>query len=169
MAAGVALPVVQPIAPSSAELNVFNRYKAEVAQKLGRTSFDWRIEMADTTHAAYPTVKRYLVWEILGPEYNNKSFLTEFSLVQLPGCCGVCVSFHAALANPFKKRGLGTIFNKVRIDLARTLGYGIILSTDVLSNQVQRKIFEKNEWKDICTFTNPRTTHVVAISVKELR
>lgn len=95
--------------------------------------------------------------------------VASFSLRQLPGCCGVLVSYHGRVYNPYRKMGIGTLLNQMKIDIARVWGYTTLLCTDVIDNQPQRKILGKNGWKDIHTFTNKRTGNLVAITVRDLR
>ena len=103
---------------------------------------------------------------------SNKYWLSNggsmFTIKQMPGCCGICISTGCWIHHNSRNKGIGTLLNKLRIDLARGLGYGILMCTDVTSNQHQRRILSKNGWKDIYTFVNPRTNHEVAISVIDL-
>lgn len=103
--------------------------------------------------------------------YNDKKtmVISMFRMVQLPGCCGVCVSFHSTVSAEFRSRGIGTLLNKVRMEMARADGYTIMLCTDRMKNEPQRRILEKNGWKDIYRFTNRRTWSDLFISIKELR
>jgi GNAT superfamily N-acetyltransferase len=98
----------------------------------------------------------------------DKKPVSHFFLCQLPGCCGICVSFYAYVMPPFRKKGLGVLFNDLQGHIATQRGYGLLISTDVKSNIPQRKILAKNGWKDIYGFVNPRTNNEVAISIKEL-
>jgi hypothetical protein len=98
--------------------------------------------------------------------YSN--WVGTFCLAQLPGCCGVCVSYHSRMAGAYKRKGIGTYLNSLRVRLARALGYGVILCTDTMDNTAQRKILQRNGWQDIYIFENPRTENKVAISVQEL-
>lgn len=107
-------------------------------------------------HRIYPIVRK------------GRTKIASFTLVQLPGCCGVQVSTGAWVAPEYRRRGLGTILNELRIYLSRIQGYGCLLCTDLLSNTPQRRLLSKLGWKDIHTFQNPRTTNQIAISVKEL-
>lgn len=93
----------------------------------------------------------------------------HWSLAGFPGCCGICVSTEAAVHHPFAKKGLGTLLNALRIDWARTLGYGTLLCTDIAKNLPQRKVLAINGWKDVHSFINPRTSNEVIISVFDLK
>lgn len=91
--------------------------------------------------------------------------VASFQLYPMINCCGICVSTQAEVAPEYRGRGLGTLLNSLRIDIARYLGYGLLLCTDVDSNEYQRRILKKNGWKDIHTFLNPRTKNKIHISV----
>jgi hypothetical protein len=91
--------------------------------------------------------------------------VASFELFPMINCCGICVSTRAEVNINYRKRGLGIIFNSLRIDIARALDYGILMCTDVESNIAQRKILDKNGWEDIFKFVNPRTNRTVFISV----
>lgn len=92
----------------------------------------------------------------------------EFHLQQLPGCCGVCVSTGAQVHHSYQKKGLGVLLNSLRIDMARELGFGVLLCTDKMTNKPQRKILAANGWKDVHKFINPRTGNTIAISLINL-
>lgn len=96
------------------------------------------------------------------------SVAAKFSLVPMINCCGIVVSTQAEVTSGFQGKGLGTLLNSFRIDLARHKGYGVLLCTDVESNEPQRRVLKKNGWKDIFKFVNPRTKNVVCISVINL-
>src|SRR6266850_1124240 len=57
-----------------------------------------------------------------------------WNLTMLPGCCGVVVSTGAGVTRAWQKKGLGTALNLVRIEMARAMGYGLLLCTDLASN-----------------------------------
>ena len=90
--------------------------------------------------------------------------IASFHLYPMINCCGICVSTGSRVHKDFQKLGLGTLLNTLRIDIARNLGYGLLLCTDVESNEPQRKILQKNGWRDIHKFINPRTKNTVIIS-----
>lgn len=92
----------------------------------------------------------------------------SFKLVQMPGCCGICISTGAFVYEEYRGKGLGTLLNKLRIEMARQMGYGILMCTDVAKNKAQRKILTGNDWQDILYFTNPRTKNDIYVSVFDL-
>ena len=107
-------------------------------------------------------------YNVLGKNPDKNGITASFSLAQLPGCCGVCVSYHASVAINIRRKGLGTLLCSIRKDIARALGYGCMLCTDVVKNEPQQRILVKNGWKEVHTFRNPRTWNDVNIHVVNL-
>jgi len=95
----------------------------------------------------------------------GKQVVASWELYQMKNCCGICVSTVAMVEQPFRKNGLGLVLNQIRIDLARMMGYGLLLCTDVTSNVPQQKILKANGWKLIHKFINPRTNNELGIHV----
>ena len=98
----------------------------------------------------------------------NVRRVASFSMGLFNGCCGICISYHSSVSIPFRKKGLGTLLNKFRRELARLDGYTILLCTDVVTNKPQRKLLENAGWKDLLTFKNNRSGNTVALSMYDL-
>lgn len=98
----------------------------------------------------------------------DNKFIAGFQLKQFPGCCAFVISTQACTTHLYRKKGIGSILNLLRIDIARTLGYSSLICTDIESNIAQRKILAKNGWKDIHSVVNKRTNNNVFISVINL-
>lgn len=94
--------------------------------------------------------------------------IAGFELHPMINCCGICVSTRAFVKEGYRGKGLGEALNSIRIDISRTLGYGLLLCTDVESNEAQRKILKKNGCTDIYKFVNPRTKNTVILTVINL-
>lgn len=94
--------------------------------------------------------------------------VARFNLVPMPGCCGICISTGSKVDDEFKGKGIGTLLNSLRIDIAREMGYGLLMCTDVETNTPQRRILGKNGWRDIHKFVNPRTKNSVYVTVVNL-
>ena len=93
----------------------------------------------------------------------NQRRLAEFELYQMPHCCGIAVSCRALVAPEYRKRGLGALFNMFRQDIARQLGFSLLMCTDVAQNEPQRKLLKTNGWKDLISFVNQRTRNTVYV------
>lgn len=89
-----------------------------------------------------------------------------FKMTEMPSCCAFVVS-HGSVVG-VEGKGVGTRLNRFRQDLAKAWGYSGIICTDVDTNKGQRRILEKEGWKDIFQRRNARTNNLVNISVKEL-
>ena len=100
---------------------------------------------------------------------NGGAYIAGFGLKEMIGCCGICVSTASWVHENYQRRGLGSLLNKLRQDLAREMGYSILLCTDRLQNKAQRKLLAKAGWEDIYEFTNQRTSNRIAISVIQLK
>jgi hypothetical protein len=91
----------------------------------------------------------------------GREIVADFKLSELPGCCGVCVSFFAHVFPDFRGKGIGTMLNRLRIAIAKEAKYGLLICTDVDNNIPQNKILAKNGWELAANFINPKTKHCV--------
>jgi hypothetical protein len=98
-----------------------------------------------------------------GDDPDRKITIASFELIPMINCCGILVSTRASVEKRFRALGLGTILNSLRIDMARDMGYGILMATEDRANEAQSKIFKQNGWNLIKDFINPRTSHRVGI------
>ena len=93
----------------------------------------------------------------------NNINISNFTLIQLPGCCGVCVSTRCWVKETYRNKGLNTLLNNFRMEIAKYLGYTVLLCTDKEDNKAQKRVLEKNNWKQIDQFKNKRTGNIVNI------
>jgi hypothetical protein len=94
--------------------------------------------------------------------------IATFSMTELPGCCGVCVSHYSHIIEQFRGKGLGTLLCGIRKDIAKTMNYSCLLCTDVDDNLPQQRILDKHGWKKIHNFKNIKTGSTVNINVVNL-
>ena len=106
-----------------------------------------------------------LKFEIIDLQGN---LISTFRLLQMVGCCGICISTGTYVHPDFRGKGVNIILNNFRIDIAKHLGYGLLMCTDLKSNTPQMKTLDKNGWKHIREFQNPRTGNILNITIKEL-
>ena len=99
---------------------------------------------------------------------NKDKIISQFKLIQMPGCCGICISTGTYINPEFRGKGVNIILNNFRIDIATYLGYGLLMCTDLKSNIPQMKTLDKNGWKHIHEFKNPRTGNILNVTIKEL-
>jgi len=86
-----------------------------------------------------------------------------FTLVCMPGCCGIAISTACTVATPFRGKGLGTLLNRMRMQMAYELGYSVMLCTDVMNNTPQQLILRKNKWMRLLQFDNRRTYNSISL------
>ena len=94
--------------------------------------------------------------------------ISRFELAQMLGCCGICISTGTYVHPDFRGKGVNSLLNNFRIDIATYLGYGLLMCTDLKSNTPQMKTLDKNGWKHIHEFENPRTGNILNVTIKEL-
>lgn len=91
----------------------------------------------------------------------GNELIASFTLAQLPGCCGVCVSTAAHVSNSIRGKGLGKYLNNIRIRLAKAFKYGKMICTVIKGNVAQEKILIDNGWKVTDEFVNPKTGNII--------
>lgn len=99
---------------------------------------------------------------------SEKVYVSSFRFAHFPGCCGIVISTAAVVSEKYRHRGIGTILNRMRISIARRMGFGMIICTDLERNAPQRKVLKKNGWRDLWMFKNPRTGNALAVSAYDL-
>lgn len=144
--------------------------KESLTAVLGTSHFDLFNKTTRSSYCEKLDVGQYelLVGEIGDVKGAKTKVAASFELHPMINCCGICVSTKAFVAEGFRRKGLGAMLNSLRIEIARLNGYGLLLCTDVESNEAQRKVLAKNGWKDVHDFVNPRTQNKVFISVVNL-
>jgi len=144
---------------------IIEKIHQQITTILGTKEWDLKVK---ETHTSFSEKLNTGTYELLlyGPAV--PATIASFQLVPMINCCGICVSTQASVNINYQHRGLGTLLNQTRIDIARYLGYGLLLCTDVENNLPQRKILEANGWKDVYKFINPRTKRNIFISVINL-
>ena len=105
---------------------------------------------------------KYLVKKV------NGSFIAEWYMEEMPGCCGICVSTSVYVGTEFQNKGIGTILNEFRCSWAKEYGFGLLMATVVTDNVAQRRVLAKNGWEELKSFTNPKTTSEIAVHVYDL-
>ena len=93
--------------------------------------------------------------------------VAEFSLQELPGCCGVLVFYHASVAKDFRNRGLGKLLLRVREESAVKAGYTMGMCTVLKTNKEELSILA--DWEEKHSFTNTRTGNEVKVLMKKLK
>lgn len=94
--------------------------------------------------------------------------VSGFKLIQMPGCCGICISTGCFVANHCCNKGVGNLLHEFRKEISKCLGYTVLMCTDRVENTHQLKILDKNGWKHVHQFNNKRTGNDVNISIVTL-
>lgn len=95
--------------------------------------------------------------------------LGQFSITQMPGCCGVVVFYHASVTTKFSGRGLGRLFLQLREKAAILAGYTVAHATVLESNIPESKLLHSEGWEVLTEFKNKRTRNKVLLFQKELK
>lgn len=98
---------------------------------------------------------------------NGKKEIGEFKLIQLPGCCGVCVLFNVEVRYSEQNKGIGKILFKKAVEIAREMKYTTLICTTV-DDCVSTKIVKKQEWTKIYDFINKKTENKVNLNIIDL-
>ena len=102
-------------------------------------------------------------------ESDKWTMYAKFSLMPMPGCCGICISTNAEVDSSLRNKGLGKVLHRLRISLAQECGYSFLICTDITSNIPQTKILSKYNWEELLKFKNTRTGNEVAMHALSLK
>jgi GNAT superfamily N-acetyltransferase len=95
--------------------------------------------------------------------WTDKDMIACFTLVTMPGCCGILVSTGSYVEQKFQGKGIGHLLNSMRQRIAYEWGYPLMICTDVTTNTPQQKILSKAGWKHLLGFKNSRTGNDVSL------
>ena len=91
---------------------------------------------------------------------------TSFS--PLPGCCGIVVSHGTYLTEQTRGSGLSEPFRKLKEQIARELGYSLMLATTDMANFPAVGNMFRSNYQMVDAFTNKRTGHLIGLGIKKL-
>jgi hypothetical protein len=94
--------------------------------------------------------------------------VVRFSLEQLPGCCGVLVSYHVEVRKKYQNKGINSYLQGIREQIARHNGYTMLMCTTTLDNLAEIHILKTHGWTCDSAFVNKRTAHGVMVFTKVL-
>lgn len=98
----------------------------------------------------------------------NAHIAAGFTLVCMPGCCGIVISTNCYVVQHYQCKGLGTLLNTMRKQIAWEMGYTVLMCTDVVDNAPQQRILSKNGWQSVFGFINRRSGNTVHADTFEL-
>lgn len=115
-------------------------------------------------------------WQVLAqfkdPDYPEEihasQIVASFRITALPGCSPVGVFNKVHTAVMFRGIGVGKLLHEFRVDLARYLGYQLLLCTVETGNVAQTVILNRYEWTRITVFHNPKTGNTIGTWMKSI-
>lgn len=90
-----------------------------------------------------------------------------FSLMPMPGCCGILVSTGSFVHESWRGRGIGKLMQTMKEWFARELKVGCLLATVVKGNQPEENLLRKTGWRPVSEFVNPKTGNTINVWKKE--
>jgi hypothetical protein len=81
--------------------------------------------------------------------YSECRFVAKFSLRPLPSCYAFCISYNTEVAEFFRKKGIGTVLQKIKQDIALQRGFSNLMCTTTPGNKAQNKLLKKDGWKKV--------------------
>jgi L-amino acid N-acyltransferase YncA len=84
-----------------------------------------------------------------------------FEINAFPGCNQVAVINHHFIERDWRCKGLGRANMAKQLELARELGYDMLVCTIRSNNIAQRKLLIASGWMQFTQFVNRETTHEV--------
>lgn len=91
-----------------------------------------------------------------------------YELNPFPGCNQIVVSNHSLVYKHKRGNGIGSKEHTDRLAKIKFLGYDYVICTVKSDNAPQRHILEKNEWRQLDSFTNSETGNLVFLYGKQV-
>ena len=104
---------------------------------------------------------KFLVRSLDGP-------IATFSLQELPGCCGILISYWSEVVPEFRKKGIGAELVQIRMMAARAMKYGSMLATVDKKNSDEVSLLNNAHWNKVSEFRNPRTSNIIEVYIVNL-
>lgn len=101
-------------------------------------------------------------YEVYSSEFKA---LAVFTLIEMPHCCGILISCGSQLYS--KVPGVGKALNAFKLQIAKFLGYSLVIRIDK-ENPKQQKYLQESGWKEIHKFCNKKTKNNLVVSVKDI-
>lgn len=104
------------------------------------------------------------------PVTNLQRNVCSFSLVPMPGCCGMIIASAVAVFAPYGGKGIGKLLLRAREEAALSAGYTLLLETCTeQANGREIGMLEKYGYKRVDRFVNNRTKNTVVVLTRNLR
>lgn len=99
---------------------------------------------------------------------NYKTRIVDFSLTQMPGCCGILISHNVYVGKSFEGKGVNSFLQGIREKIAKENGYTSLMCTTTSENKAEVHILEKYGWSCVDKFVNKRTGNTVLTYTKKV-
>ena len=94
--------------------------------------------------------------------------LGSFYFSPMPGCCGIVISHDTFLNKNYRGTDVSDAFRKIKNELAKELGYTVMIATTQMTNLPGVGNMMKSKYKIPLTFTNKRTNNLLGLGYKVL-
>ena len=121
----------------------------------------------DPEKGLYKTTKFkfYSIGNYKGSELRELGY---FYFSPMPGCCGIVISHDTFLNKNFRGSAVSDPFRKIKNELAKQLGYTVMIATTQMENLPGVGNMMKSGYKIPLTFTNKRTNNLLGLGYKVL-
>jgi GNAT superfamily N-acetyltransferase len=127
----------------------------------------YKLTWEETLHGE--TLSNVFIYQKDGRKPAEPNATAVFSLTQMPGCCGICISHEAQVYSEHRSKGYGKRLTRFRMAVAKEAGYKKIICTTVATNVVENHILIGLKWRQAGRhFRNSRTDNDVILWEKEL-
>jgi hypothetical protein len=92
----------------------------------------------------------------------------EFSMSQLQGCCGVCVSFHEETYFSQQNKGWATRMDKLKKIITKIANFSCLICTLREENDINQKVKKRTSWNKLYQFNNSKTGNEILFGVFDL-
>jgi len=152
---------------------IAEKYRLKILDLLKIPEKEWINFQWVVGETGYPITYSGLgIWKLRFFNDSYFNIVLNFSLSQLPGCCGICVSHATSIALEYRYRGVGTLLQQMKEDLAKCIGFSQILCTDTpdAKGRINHRLLLKTGWTDIeeISVKNRRTQNVIHVYSKTI-
>lgn len=116
----------------------------------------------------YPTAGMHDIRIETVADHKFESTVVNFRLQELPGCCGILVSYNTAVYPKYRGKGVNSFLQGIKEKIAEANGYTVLVATTRADNAAEIHILEKYGWVRSYDFVNNRTRNPVVFYIKNL-
>lgn len=94
------------------------------------------------------------VQKLVDSKRDNSLLVCEFTLAEMPGCCGMGVSTGTYVSPEYRMKGLATALHELKDEIAVSLGLAALVCTIVDDQEAQHKVLTRNNWERTAKFNS---------------